>query len=493
MFDSLIQRLSPCGEPHRIRTILAFSMFALLAPTYASKAAANDAWFENFKSTASDTQLHKFLYAMPKGGDLHNHLTGSIHPEWFLQAALDSRKYGYAYYTKVRIDNCLVGTNEYGPNAYLLLFRTLPQDEYDALTPCERGEYIPLAKLEDETRAAWLNSMRLDQDHEGRAEFFEAHWPRLGGFTSNPYLVADVLYQNMKSFGAESLSYLETQTVVHGFKTPTGEPISPEDVADIYRRRLAQADAKATGVEVRFQLSLLRFLPNAEEALEVLYRFVAEHPDYVGINMVGREDNDKGYPLRFLDTFRKLRRQTSGVQLSIHAGEVDEPNSHIRDTLLLGAQRIGHGVNLITDPDTMVLMRNSSYLVEINLISNLLLEYVSDYDQHPFPEYLRTGIPVALSTDDRGMWDSTMTDEFFVAVKEFNLSWQEVTELSQNSITHSFLDPGTKTRLSNQLRERLNSFEASFKRDGESSLSDVEPEYRGFLCRRYEVCGPSAQ
>ena len=39
--------------------------------------------------------------------------------------------------------------------------------------------------------------------------------------------------------------------------------------------------------------------------------------------------------------------------------------------------------------------------MEINLISNLLLEYVSDYDAHPFPEYLRTA-SVALSTDDRG-------------------------------------------------------------------------------------------
>jgi adenosine deaminase CECR1 len=36
------------------------------------------------------------------------------------------------------------------------------------------------------------------------------------------------------------------------------------------------------------------------------------------------------------------------VRLSIHAGEVDEPNDHVRDTLLLGADRIGHGVNLIT-------------------------------------------------------------------------------------------------------------------------------------------------
>ena len=98
----------------------------------------------------------------------------------------------------------------------------------------------------------------------------------------------------------------------------------------------------------------------------------------------------------------------------------------MRDTLLLGADRIGHGNNLITDDDTMRLMRHGPYLIEINLISNLLLNYVSDYAEHPFPEFLRTGIPVALSTDDRGMWDSTMTDEFFVAVKEFNLSWEEV-------------------------------------------------------------------
>ena len=68
----------------------------------------------------------------------------------------------------------------------------------------------------------------------------------------------------------------------------------------------------------------------------------------------------------------------------IHAGEVDEPNHHIRDTLLLGAQRIGHGVNLITDPQTLQAMRYGPYLVEVNLISNLLLEYVSDYSTHRF-------------------------------------------------------------------------------------------------------------
>jgi adenosine deaminase CECR1 len=197
----------------------------------------------------------------------------------------------------------------------------------------------------------------------------------------------------------------------------------------------------------RFQEAILRFLPNAEESLETTYKIVAENEDWVAVNMVGREDDDKGHPLRFLETLRKLRQQYHGVKLSIHAGEVDEPNFHIRDTLLLGADRIGHGVNLIKDPQTLREMRHGPYLVEVNLISNLLLEYVDDYSQHPFPEYLRIGVPVALSTDDRGMWDSTMTDEFYVAVREFNLSWTEIKLLSRNSISFAFLPEDVKNEL----------------------------------------------
>ena len=210
---------------------------------------------------------------------------------------------------------------------------------------------------------------------------------------------------------------------------------------------------------MRFQNALLRFTPDAEQRLRELYALTDRYRDlYVGINLVGREDNGNGYPLRFLPVLRELRHQYPDINLSIHAGEVDEPNHHVRDTLLLGAQRIGHGVNLITDPDTMLLMRNGPYLVEINLISNLLLGYVSDYSQHPFPEYLRTGIPVALSTDDRGMWDSNMSDEFYVAVKEFNLSWEEIVKLGRNSLHHSFLDEPTKQRLLADYDKRVAAF-----------------------------------
>ena len=469
--------------------MFSFSFLVCLAALQNSAGAA-ERWFEDVKATATPAQLYRFLYAMPKGGDLHNHLTGAVRSEWFWDAAMAAEARGYVYYTRVRMENCApYGHNEFGGAKALLLFKNIQAFTYDKQSDCAKKEFKRLQDLDAREKAGWLESMRLDQPYEGRDEFFEAIWDRINDLLQNPYLICDVLLRNMQAFGAEGVVYLETQQGVENQVKADGTPLSTDDVAAIYRQFLASPAAKATGVEVRFQNSLLRFVPNAEQRLRDLYAITDRYRDlFVGVNMVGREDNAKGYPLRFLPTLRELRHRYPDINLSIHAGEVDEPDSHIRDTLLLGAQRIGHGVNLITDPDTMLLMRNGPYLVEINLISNLLLEYVSNFSQHPFPEYLRIGIPVALSTDDRGMWDSNMSDEFYVAVKEFNLSWEEIVKLGRNSLYYSFLDAATKQRMLARYDSRMAAFAAAFQKKSWAALNDAKPESYGFLCRHYQLC-----
>ena len=492
----MTERHTPPTPPRRRRgwagglCLAAAALLAVLAGGAGAAAPADTgAWFERFKTEATDEELYRFLYAMPKGGDLHNHLSGSVLDDWFYELAPAQGERGYHFYTRVRIDNCRpYGGDAFGPDPYLLLFLTLQESSWQQLSPCEQGEFERLEDLDAGQRRAWLDSMVLDKAHEGRDEFFQTHWQRMGDLYLNPYFTADALVRNMQAFGREGLLYLETMIGVLGFLNPDGSRLTPDEVAAIYRERLREADAVATGVAVKLQVAILRFAPNAEEMLRTLYAFVARNRDlFVAVNMVGREDNDKGYPLRFLDTLRALRRDYHGVRLSIHAGEVDEPNDHVRDTLLLGADRIGHGVNLITDPDTMRLMRHGPYLVEINLISNLLLEYVDDYAQHPFPEYLRTGIPVALSTDDRGMWDSNLTDEFFVAVREFNLSWDELVLLSRNSLSYSFAPPPLKTELLSRYALRLANFERRLAGNPAVVLA-TDARSHGFLCRRYALC-----
>jgi adenosine deaminase CECR1 len=250
----------------------------------------------------------------------------------------------------------------------------------------------------------------------------------------------------------------------------------------------------ATGVTVRFQRTVLRFLPNAEENLERVYAFVDGHRDlWVGINMAGIEENGFGYPARFLQTYRKLRAQYPTLPLSIHAGEMDGNDSHIRDTLLLGATRIGHGVNLLKDPDTLLLLQHTRRaLVEVNLISNRLLQYTPDLAQHPFPEFLRTGVPVCLNTDDRGMWDSNMTDEYYTAVTTFNLSWSEVVQLGRHSLAYSFVQPDVKAKLLDEYEKRIAAFETKY--GGDSTLDDalkrlssVKPVAYGYAKRTWNL------
>ena len=446
-------------------------------------AADFSARFEAIKRTATPAELYTFLYALPKGGDVHNHLGGAIRAEWWYAAATDpARNGGDTFYTRVRF------TAEVKSGVPLVLYQTIRRATYERLTPDGQADYAPLTALSSAQKQAWLDALRLDRPGEGREEFFSWIWPRSGQLHQNIHVVAETMIVTMQAYGAEGLRYLETQQGAQNFRDNRGELIPADVAAKFLQTRLAQPDARATGVTVRFQATVLRFLPNAEQQLAELYEFVDGHRDlWVGINMAGIEENDKGNPARFTAKYRELRRRYPTLALSIHAGEMDGPDHHVRDTLLLGASRIGHGVNLIQDPATLLLLQQTRrVLVEINLISNRLLEYTPNLAQHPFPEYLRTGIPVCLNTDDRGMWDSNLTDEYYTAVTTFNLSWDELIQLGRNSLSFSFAAPAVKAQLLADYERDLSAFtEKYLAPDSLASLATVSPVTYGYAKRTW--------
>lgn len=440
--------------------------------------------FEQIKKTATKEQLYTFLFDLPKVGDLHNHLDGSNRPEWWFRVATDKTLSGNKnFYTRIRNMNC-EDNNE--PVVY---YQNIRESAYNQFSPCMKSEYKSLTCLNKEEKINWLSSLRLDNPDQGRDKFFEGIFPRLHHLRYDLDIMTELLVKNMQQFGAEGVRYMETIMSPFVFQDTDGNSINPETVASRFVDRLNQPDALETGVTVRFQVSVLRFAPNAQTQIEEAYAFIDQHRDFwVGVNLVGREDNQKGHPLQFLETFRKMRRTYSGVKLSIHAGEADEPNDYIRNTLLLGATRIGHGINLISDPDTMLLMRNNNYLIEINLISNRLLEYTPDLSIHPFPEYLRIGIPVCLNTDDRGMWDSNMTDEYYTAVTLFNLSWDELVQLGKNSLDYAFCQPEIKAKLLADYQVNIIKFEQHYSGNHwQKALEQVKPSSSGYAEKNFGI------
>jgi adenosine deaminase CECR1 len=332
---------------------------------------------------------------------------------------------------------------------------------------------------------AWVSSLQVQRAGDGRDEFFERVVSRLSELERDPTLMAELLYRQMQQASAEGLRYLETQADPRSFRDGSGAALEEDAGAEVLRRRLAQVDAQRTGVAVRMQVSTLRFSEDAESDLVDAYAFVHRNHDlWVGVNLVGREDHPDGQPARFLATLRRLRRTYNDVSLSLHAGESVEPSRAVRDTLLLGATRIGHALNLLSDPDTLLLMRNRGYLIETSLVSNQLLGYTPDLATHPFPEYLRLGIPVCLNTDDRGALDSNIVDEYFLAVTNYNLSWVEVVGLGRNSLAYSFAEPALKKRLLADYDRAVSEFEDRFRKgDWRASLRSPRSSPSGYARR----------
>ncbi|MCU1339028.1 MAG: Aminodeoxyfutalosine deaminase [Bryobacterales bacterium] len=435
--------------------------------------------FKEITKTASKEQLYAFLWAIPKGGDLHNHSGSSFFAyQYFEDATNKALLKGNEFFTRVRFNICPGG---YEP---FIRFRTIQRSTYLKLSDCEKQEYVHLESLSPEMKAEWISASILDKPGEGRNEFFEVLGQRRGDLGGDPNIMLDLLIKQMQLMGAQNMLYLETQARPR-YRDQDGNPIDEERGVTMLRERLNSPEAKATGVTVRFLSTISRFAPDAEQQVEAAYKFIDAHHDlWVGMNMAGREDNDKGYPSRFMEIHRKLRRTYPDIHLALHGGEVDSPGEDVRKTLLLGADRIGHGVNLISDPDTMLFMRHNRYLVEINLISNNLLEYVPDLSKHPFPEYLRLGIPVCLNTDDPGAWDSNMTDEYYTAVKYFNLTWKEIVQIGRDSLQYSFVEEPVKAKLLEDYDKHVLAFEAKYGTgDWRKLLSDVKPMTSGYTNR----------
>jgi adenosine deaminase CECR1 len=453
-----------------IKSILVYALLGLssltsLADTFSDR-------FDAIWEAASTEQRYKFLYALPKGGDLHNHSVGSNISEWMLALAQDSERIGGdTFWTRIRFaspDDAIAAT------AY---YHTIRNHSYEALPPESQAEYVRIDKITDKEALAWCDAFRLESEGEGRFEFFSVIWSRFGDVFTNPHFRMELMAENIKAYHDEGMIYWEPQFSAHQFEENDGTPIDIVASVAFVEERLAMPDIADTEMVLRFQRTIFRLGPDAIQQTRDLYAFVDAHRDrWVGMNMAGIEENGFGYPLRFLEVLRELRTKYPDIPLSFHAGEMDGPDTHIRETLLLGAQRIGHGLNILGDPDTLLLLQMSGkVLIEINLISNQLLEYIDDISTHPFPELLRTGVPVCLTTDDRGMWDSNLTDEYYTAMTNFNLSWDELTVLGRNSLEYSFVQKPVKKKLLKKYDALIESFESEYA-DGtiEDALAKID-------------------
>ncbi|WP_374763512.1 adenosine deaminase family protein [Yunchengibacter salinarum] len=432
--------------------------------------------------------LRRFLEAFPKGGDLHNHLTGAVYAESWLDWAAE--------------DGLCV--NPDGPAIV------------DAAEEsCADRGWVDAreARLDEDLRRRLINGLSLrsfkpENGWSGHDQFFVTFSRML----ARNDRFGDMLTNVSRRAAWQNIPYLELMhTLILGELFPlvggvelTGDPArdyrllmdSPfgarvDDLAADISRRLDGAFARRAeqlqcggndplpgcDVTIRLQHQVIReFSPAMVYAQIILGWHVMERDArFVGLNLVAPEDGyialrDYTRHMRMIDHLYATRGQQN---IALHAGELTlglvRPRNlrfHIRQAIEIGhARRIGHGIDIAHERDSgdlLARMVRDGIAVEINLTSNDVILGVTGRD-HPFGLYRRHGVPLTLSTDDEGVSRIDLTHEYQRAVETFDLDYQALKRLSRNAIRHSFLDPADRAALMERLDSRLNSFEQSFR------------------------------
>jgi adenosine deaminase len=406
--------------------------------------------------------LRAFLYEMPKGGDLHVHLSGAVYAESFIRAAGEdglcvdpvklefvrpergSCKTGEVPASEVPQDQKLYDklidsfsmrsfvpvTGESGHDHFFNTF-----DEFGGTNKAHTPEWID----EVASRAAAQNEQYL--------ELMETP-----DFKPAAMLAAKV------GFHSDFAQYRE-QLLAQGFRNFVPAARAHFDDAETARRRrehCGQAgEQPACKVEVRYIYQVLRGLPKEAVFAQILLGFevASVDPNVVGINLVQPEDCYvcmRDYELH-MQMIAALHSLYPKVHITLHAGELapgmvppDGLRFHIRSAVEVAhAERIGHGVDIMYEDKPYELLKEMAakhVLVEVNLTSNHVILDIKG-DEHPFMLYRKYGVPVALSTDDEGVSRIDLTHEYVRAAVTYPLSYRDFKQMVRASIEHSFL-PG---------------------------------------------------
>ena len=157
----------------------------------------------------------------------------------------------------------------------------------------------------------------------------------------------------------------------------------------------------------------------------------------VGIGIGG--DERRAGPEQFREVYAYAA--SHGLRLTVHAGETVGPESIWGALRELHADRIGHGLHAIEDPELVRYLAEKQVPVEICITSNVVTGCCTALAEHPVRKLFDAGVRVILNTDDPDMFHATLTNEYRIARDVFGFSDDELVRLARNSFEASFLPP----------------------------------------------------
>ncbi len=202
---------------------------------------------------------------------------------------------------------------------------------------------------------------------------------------------------------------------------------------DLFRKKV---DLLEKGkIQIEFIMVIPRTLPNEKIQKDVhdfIHLYKLEY--IIGVALVGIEDNQS--IRRFYSYFARLK--DNGLGIEIHAGEHSGPRS-VWDALNYGCvDRIGHGIGAFLDSLLISKLLKSNIHLEFCITSNLKTRSINNVDQHPILEAKRLGMNYSINTDDPGVFECSMTEEFLILSDSLGFTVDDFESVFHNSLSSCF-------------------------------------------------------
>ncbi len=246
---------------------------------------------------------------------------------------------------------------------------------------------------------------------------------------------------------SENVRYLEIRfaPVLH-----TRKGLKLTDVVDAVLTGKRRAES-TFNITIGIIICSLRHNDPAESYMAAELAVGYKNRGIVGFDLAGAE---KDYPAKdHKEAFYLI--VNNNINTTVHAGEAYGPESIHQALHYISANRIGHGTRLRESGDLFNYVNDHRVPLEMCITSNIQTKAVPDWESHPVKFYMDMGLRVTLNTDNRLISNTTLTDEYMIAIERYGFREEDVREVVLNGFKSAFLPYYEKKHMIKSVLEEL--------------------------------------
>ncbi|XP_064079990.1 adenosine deaminase-like protein [Macrobrachium nipponense] len=251
----------------------------------------------------------------------------------------------------------------------------------------------------------------------------------------------------LQDFVADNVRYLELRTTP---KVIPGKMTKEQYIEAVLNVMIEEMQRSNIIVRLLISVDRARGVSDAWDTLQIAkkYKNINKYKHLIcGLDVSGNPNS--GDLCEYLPVLQEAKE--SGFKLAVHLAEI--PNKTETLAILRSAliDRIGHGSYIHHESsgslEMVEMVKQQNIPIEICVSSNIMSGTVKNVADHHFKYWRKEGHPIIICTDDKGVFNTSLSEEFLICAEAFDLRTSDLNSLCLEAVNSTFLPQEERERL----------------------------------------------